>query len=151
MEEQELHLSAPKTQFMRDRCNYLGHVLSADGVAVQPGRVEALMKWPVPKNTTDVRAFLGFCVYLRHHVFGNYAAPLAALTGQGVKFSWGDPKQAAFVALRDICCSPKVLDTPRPGLPYQLRCDASGFAAGHSLWQLHTLPDASTIWKPIEF
>jgi len=153
MEEQELHLSAPKTQFMKDRCNYLGHVLSADGVAFQPERVDALRKWPVPTNTTDVRAFLGFCVCLRRHIpdFGNYAAPLAALTGKGVEFTWGDKEQEAFVALRDICCSPRVLATPRPGLPYQLRCDASGFAAGHSLWQLHTLADGSTVWKPIEF
>jgi hypothetical protein len=68
MEEQKLHLSAPKTQFMRSSCNYLGHVLSADGVAVQPERVAALRKWPAPTSTTEVRAFLGFCVYLRRHI-----------------------------------------------------------------------------------
>ena len=82
MEEQQLHLSAPKTQFMMPHCSYLGHVLSGDGVAVLPARVEALRVWPVPKFVTDVRAFLGFCVYLRRHIkdFGEYAAPLSALT-----------------------------------------------------------------------
>jgi hypothetical protein len=89
MKEQELHLSAPKTQFMRPQCNYLGHVLSAEGVAVQPERVSSLKEWPVPKSTTDVRAFLGFCVYLRRHIegFGEYAAPLSALTKKGTAFS----------------------------------------------------------------
>jgi len=47
-----------------------------------------------------------------------------------------------------VLLSPSALD-PRTGLPYQLRCDASGFAAGHSLWQLHTLPDETTLWRPI--
>ena len=42
MEEQQQHLSAPKTQFMMPHCSYLGHVLSGDGVAVQPARVAAL-------------------------------------------------------------------------------------------------------------
>jgi len=153
MEEQQLHLSAPRAQFMQTRCNYLGHVLSAEGVAVQPERVSALRKWPTPASTADVQAFLGFCVYLRRHIenFGTYAAPLSALTSTGTDFSWGPAQQTAFETLRDICCSPQVLATPRPGLPYQLRCDASGYAAGQSLWQLHTLPDETTIWRPIEF
>ena len=53
--------------------------------------------------------------------------------------------------MRDICCSPRVLATPRPGLPYQTRCDCSGYAAGQSLWQLHTLLDQTTLWRPVEF
>jgi len=153
MEEQKLHLSALKTQFIKDRCNYLGHVLSSDGVAVQPERVTALRAWPAPTNTTEVRAFLGFAVYLRRHIegFGTYAAPLSVLTGKGAVFTWGPAEQKAFEALRDVCCSPRVLATPRPGLLYQLRCDVSDFAASHSLWQLHTLPDTTTVWRPIEF
>ena len=132
MEEQKLHLSAPKTQFMRPQCNYLGHVLSHNGVAVQPERVAALRNWPVPKTVTDVRAFLGFCVYLRRHIedFGTHAAPLSALTNKTSVFTLGKEEQLAFEKLRNICCSPRVLATPRPGLPYQLRTDASGFAAG---------------------
>ena len=153
MEEQKLHLSAPKTQFMRPQCNYMGYVLSHNGVSVQPERVEALKQWPVPKNTTDVRAFLGFCVYLRRHIedFGTYAAPLAALTSKTSVFTWGDDEQLAFEKLRNVCCSPEVLATPRLGWPFQLRCDASGFAAGSSLWQQHTLDDETTLRRPIEF
>ena len=83
MEEQGLHLSAPKTQFMRDRCNYLGHVLSADGVADEPKRVAALREWPVPKSATDVRAFLGFCLYLRSHIEGFCGAPLGPYNQDG--------------------------------------------------------------------
>jgi hypothetical protein len=149
MEEQKLHPSAPKTQFMQSSC----HVLSADGVAVQPERVAALRKWPVPKSATDVRAFLSFCVYLRRHIenFGEYAAPLYVLTAKAATFSWGTDEEQSFEALRNICCSPRVLATPRTGLPYQLRCEASGFAAGHIIWKLHTLPDESSLWRPIEF
>ena len=77
---------------MRPSCNYLGHVLSADGVAVQPERVAALRKWPAPTSTTEVRAFLGFCVYLRRHIkdFGEYAAPLSVLRAKTATFTRGD-------------------------------------------------------------
>ena len=44
-----------------------------------------------------------------------------------------------------------MLVTPRPGLPYQLRCDASGFTSGSSLWQLYELDDGTPVWKSIEF
>ena len=73
---------------MRDRCNYRGHVLSGDGVSVQPDRCTAVRDWPVPKNTTELHAFLGFCVYLRRYIegFGTYAAPLSALTGKNAEF-----------------------------------------------------------------
>ena len=91
----------------------------------------------MPTSNTNERAFLGFCVYLRRHIegSGNYAAPLSALTSKNTDFTWGPDEQSSFEALRDICCSPKVLATPRPGLPYQLCCGALGFAAGCSLWQ----------------
>ena len=148
-----LHLSAAKNQFMRLSCNYLGPVLSADGVAVQPERVAALREWPIPTSTTDVHAFLGFCVYFRRHIkdFGDYAPPLPVLTAKTATLTWGLTKQQSFEALRHICCSPRVLATPRTGLPFQLRCDVSGFAAGCSLWQLHALPDGTSPWRPIEF
>ena len=120
MEEQKPNLSAPKTQFMRPQWNYVGHVLSHNGVSVQPERVEALRNWPVPKSTTDVRAFLGFCVYLGRHIddFGKHAAPLAALTAKTSVFTWGGDEQLAFENLRNACCSPRVLSTPRTNLPF---------------------------------
>ena len=92
-------------------------------------------------------------MYLRRHIkdFGEYAALLSVLTAKTATFTWGDAEQESFEALRTLCCSPQVLSTPRTGLPYQLRCGASGFAAGHSLWQLHTLPDETALWRPIEF
>ena len=153
MEDQDLHLSASKTQFIRPQCNYLGHFLSSEGVAVQPERVAALRDWPVPKSTTNVRTFLGFCVCLRRHIegFGAKAAPLSALPNQTAVFSWGPAEQRPFEGLRDLCSSPSVLSTPKPGLSYQVRCDASGFVAGYGLWQLHTMPNGTTLWRPIEF
>jgi hypothetical protein len=119
MEEQKLHLSAPKTQFMRLSCNYLGHFLSADGVAVQPERVAALRRWSAPTSTTEVWAFLGLCVYLRRHIkdFSEYATPLSVLTAKAATFTWGVAEQESFEALRSLCCSPQVLSTPVRACP----------------------------------
>ena len=127
MEEQKLHLSAPKTQFMRPQCNYLGHVLSHNGVSVQPERVEALKNWPVPHSTTDVRAFLVFCVYLRGHIddFGKHAAPFAALTAKTSVFSWGKDEQNAFAkppAGRLLFSSCPVHATRKLTVPAAVRC-----------------------------
>ena len=107
MKGQKLQLSAPKTQFMMPQYNYLGNVLSSDGVAVQPERVAALREWPVPKSVTDVSAFLSFCVYLRRQIkdFREYAAPLSALTTKTAAFTWGSTEQTALEALRDTVCA----------------------------------------------
>ena len=151
MEQQNLHLSAPKSELMRFQCNYWGHVLSHTGVAVQPCRGITGMASPqIHHRHTYLLGLL--CVPpTPYQGFWHTRSPALGLDNQNERVHLGTNEHKAFQNLRDVCCSSRVLATPRAGLPYQLLCDASGFAAGCILWQQHTLPDGSTLWRPIEF
>ena len=58
-----LNLKPSKCEFFRQELTYLGHVVSKDGIQTDPKKVEAIHKWPIPTNVTEVRSFLGFTNY----------------------------------------------------------------------------------------
>lgn len=81
--------------------SFLGHVVSADGVATDPEKLKAVLNWPVPKNLKQVRSFIGFCSYYRRYVkgFADIARPLHKLTEAGQKFEFNDSCMKAFQTL----------------------------------------------------
>ena len=62
-----LKLKLNKCEFFKPRIEYLGHILSKDGIETNPKKMEAILNWPRPKTVTQVRRFLGFCNY--YHKF----------------------------------------------------------------------------------
>ena len=68
---------------------FLGHVVSKDGIQVDPKKIEAIIDWPRPMTVTEVRSFLGLAGYYRRFVedFSKIATPLARLTQKNVKFN----------------------------------------------------------------
>jgi hypothetical protein len=127
-----------KCEFFQSTVNFLGHVISAGGVAVQQHKVDAVSKWPRPQSVTDVRRFLGLTGYYRRFVAGHssIAGPLSDLTGKDTPFVWGEKEEAAFVQLKAALASAPVLVTPDNSKPYVLHTDASGYAVGASLSQM---------------
>ena len=75
-----LKLQPQKCHFLQKEVAYLGHVVS-QGAATDSGKIAAVLDWPQPQNTTQVRAFLGFAGYLRRFIssFSKIAAPLHGL------------------------------------------------------------------------
>ncbi|GKC06403.1 putative reverse transcriptase domain-containing protein [Tanacetum coccineum] len=81
---------------------FLGHIVSADGIIMDPAKVEAITKWPRPTTVTEVRSFLGLAGYYRRFVegFSRLALPLTQLMRKGEKFVWTDERQESFEELK---------------------------------------------------
>ena len=79
-----------KCEFWLDQVAFLGHVVSKDGIQVDPKKIEAVIDWPRPTTITEVRSFLGLIGYYRRFVedFSKIATPLARLTQKNIKFNW---------------------------------------------------------------
>ena len=127
-----------KCELFQERVHFLGHVISAEGVAVQQHKVDAVSEWPQPQSVSDVRRFLGLTGYYRRFVSGysQISTPLSDLTCKDTPFVWGDREEAAFVQLKAALTSAPVLITPDNDKPYTLYTDASGYAVDATLSQM---------------
>ena len=78
--------------------------MSAEGIRVDPAKIEAMVNWKSPRSVTEVRSFLGLAGYYRIFVKGFFfiASPLTKLLRKGVKFEWTDKCQDSFEQLKEI-------------------------------------------------
>ncbi|KAJ9524896.1 hypothetical protein QJQ45_002965 [Haematococcus lacustris] len=142
LRKHKLYAKLSKCEFGMDQTTFLGHIVSASGIACDPAKVVAVQSWPIPKTVHEVRSFLGLANYYRRFVkdFSTIAAPLTTLTRadghdkQGV-VAWGQAQQLAFDALKQALVSAPILIAPDPLQPYTLRCDASSIGIGAVLSQ----------------
>lgn len=125
-----------KCKFGCTQIDYLGHIISGEGVAVDPEKVRCILDWPEPKNVKGVRGFLGLTGYYRKFVkdYGKIAKPLTELTKKD-NFNWGMEATKAFNDLKRIMTSPPVLMLPNFELPFEVECDAAGRGIGAVLMQ----------------
>ena len=98
LREHQLYVKFSKCEFWLTKGRFLGHVVSASGVSVNPKKVEAVMSWERPKSVFEIRSFLGLAGYYRRFIedFSRLAAPMTRLTWKGVKFEWDDLCEQAF-------------------------------------------------------
>jgi hypothetical protein len=120
-------LNAAKCRFCQKEIRFLGHRIDRMGVSADPDRVEAILKYPVPRNPKQLRQFLGTCNFHSRFIVGyaEYVAPLLPLLKQGIKWSWTNEMQDAFEKLRSSFANSVQLVHPRPDLPYAIYTDAS--------------------------
>ena len=102
---------------------FLGHVVSAAGIAMDPKKLEVVKSWPAPVNLKEVRAYVGFVSYFRRYIkdFSNTARPLHALTRKNVRFEWTPECQNAFDTLKQKLISAPIVSLPRDEGEYRLR------------------------------
>ena len=134
-----LKLKPGKCCFAQAVVKFLGHIVSADGVATGPEKLRRVQEWPQPKNVSDLRAFLFLTGYYRRFIehYAAKAAPLTDLTSKRKRFCWTETQDDAFCKLKEELCSPPVLQYPifDPDRPFILKTDASDIAAGAVLCQ----------------
>ena len=133
-----LKFKPSKCHILQSRISFLGYVVSADGISTDPEKIRVIDEWRVPSNVHEVRSFLGLCSYYRKFIldFAQIATPLHRLTGD-VKFQWDESCQDSFEKLKARLTTTPVLALPDDDLPYVLDTDASDYAMGAVLSQLH--------------
>lgn len=131
-----LFVKRSKCSFGVDSISYLGHIISAAGVAMDPAKVQAIHDWPQPCSARAVRGFLGLAGYYRKfvHNYGAIAAPLMALLKKE-RFAWKDAAAAAFSALKTAVSSVPVLTLPDFTKPFTVECDTLTYGFGAVLIQ----------------
>ena len=124
-----------KCEFLLTEVRFLGHVVSALGVSVDPD--EAVMSWERPKSVFEIRSFLGLAGYYRRFIedFSRIAAPMTRLTRKEVKFDWDDRCEEAFQELKRRLTSTPILIVRDRGQGYTVYCDASRTGLGCVLMQ----------------
>ncbi|KAA0065587.1 ty3-gypsy retrotransposon protein [Cucumis melo var. makuwa] len=91
-----------KCEFWLKKVSFLGHVVSSEGVFVDPAKIEAVNNWPRPSTVSEIRSFLGLAGYYRRFVedFSRIASPLTQLTRKGTPFVWSPACESSFQELK---------------------------------------------------
>ncbi len=132
-----LKLKPSKCCLLRKYVHFLGHIVSAKGLEVDPKKTECVSKWPTPRNPKELKQFLGLASYYRRFVlnFAHTARPLYRLTEKGRQWSWTTECEEAFCGLKAKLTSAPILVYPRFDLPFIIDCDASNNGLGAILSQ----------------
>ena len=133
----QLYAKFNKCEFWLSRVGFLGHVVFADGIYVDPQKVEAVANWEQPTTVTEVLSFLGLAGYYRRFIegFSKIAGPLHGLTRKGVKFEWTDRCEGSFQTLKERLTSALVLTLPEGNEGFGVYNDASFQGLGCLLMQ----------------
>ncbi|KAC9709418.1 hypothetical protein E3N88_45354 [Mikania micrantha] len=130
--ETNLMLNWEKCHFMVTEGIVLGHKISRDGIEVDRAKIETISKLPPPTNVRAVRSFLGHPGFYRRFIkdFSKITRPMTRLLGKDVEFEFSEECMRAFEFLKGKLVSSPILIAPDWSLPFELMCDASGFAVG---------------------
>ncbi|SOV04618.1 uncharacterized protein UDID_17154 [Ustilago sp. UG-2017a] len=135
-----LYAKAEKCQFSTSQTEFLGFVVSDQGVSMDPSKTEVITNWPVPTSVHDVQVFLGFCNFYRKFIpqYSRTAYPLTQLLrkeAQSTPFAWNHAAQHAFEQLRSSFSTDTILHHFDPAWPIIVETDASDFAVAAILSQ----------------
>ncbi|KAI2646676.1 Transposon Tf2-9 polyprotein [Labeo rohita] len=134
----QLYAKEEKCEFHRDRISFLGYIISAEGVAMDEKKVNAVLKWPRPNTLRELQRFLGFANFYRRFIrhFSSVAAPLTAMVKKGAsRLTWSQPALQAFDDLRRRFTTAPILHHPDPEKPFIVEVDASSSGVGAVLSQ----------------
>jgi len=126
-----LHLKPEKYEFHKMEVKYLGLIIGADGIKMDPSKVETVKTWPPPENLQDVRVFLGFANFYCRFIKGysKVVEPLTHLTRKGQPFKWETKKQESFDGLKTSFTTAPILYRFNHNRDIVVETDASDFVS----------------------
>ena len=115
---------------MKVYIQYLGHLISGEGIEPLPEKLESIKQMPAPTTPKEVKQFLGLIGYYRKFVprFADISRALTALTKKNAEFKWTEQCQKSFELLKEALMKEPILKYPDPHEEYILYTDASKYA-----------------------
>ncbi|XP_074282884.1 putative mitochondrial protein AtMg00860 [Silene latifolia] len=136
LRKHNLFAKRSKCIFGVNEVDYLGHIISGEGVSTFPSKVKAMLEWPVPKNVKELRGFLGLAGYYRKFIkaYGIISKPLTNLLRKN-GFTCTEQATAAFKSLQAAMVKAPVLALPNFSEQFEVETNASGKGIGAVLSQ----------------
>jgi hypothetical protein len=127
LREHQLYAKFSKCAFWLEEIQFLGHVLSAKGIAVDPSKVKDILEWKPPTIVHQVRSFLGLAGYYRRFIpdFSKLVKPITSLLKNDTKFNWSSKCNEAFEQLKVLLTTAPALAQPDIEKPFDVYCDTS--------------------------
>jgi hypothetical protein len=135
--DHQLYAKFSKCEFWISEVPFLGHVISSEGITVDPSKVRDVLDWEPPKSVHEVWSFLGLAGYYRRFIpnFSKISKPIIELLKNGTKYVWSKECDEAFQTLKKLLTTSPVLAQPDIVKPFNVYYDASGTGLGCVLMQ----------------
>jgi hypothetical protein len=146
LRDHQLYAKFSNCAFWLREVPFLGHVISTEGIAVDPSKVQEVLEWKSPKSVTQICSFLELAGYYHRCIpnFSKIAKPMTQLLEKEAKFKCSPQCEEAFLTLKKLLTTAPVLTQPDIEKPFDVYCDASGTGIGGVLMQDgHTIAYAS--------
>jgi hypothetical protein len=137
LKENNLQVNGDKSSFCAIEAEFLGFVLTRQGVKPQVKKVEGIVKIATPKTVKQVRSSIGMINYYKDHIprRSDLFTPLTTLTKKGARFKWTDDCQHSFDKLKCLLAKQMVLAYPDFAIPFEIYTDASNKQIGSVIQQ----------------
>ena len=135
----KIYLKPSKCKWFQTQVEFLGHVVSDQGIQVDKKKVQAIRDFPVPSGEKELMSFLGAAGFFRRFVrqFAHMTKPLTDLLKKDTPWVWGELQHTAFDSVKDALSTATVVQPPDPSKPFIVYTDASDFAVGAVVMQDH--------------
>jgi hypothetical protein len=132
-----LYAKFSKCEFWIKKVPFLGHVVSPEGITMDPSKVKEVLDWKPPISVSVVRSFIGLVGYYRRLIlnFSKDAKLITESLKKGNKYIWNDTCDEVFNVLNMLLTTSLILTQPDIAKPFDVYCDASSTSLGSVLMQ----------------
>jgi hypothetical protein len=130
LRQHKLWAKLEKCKFYQDSVEFLGYIITREGIKMDEKKVESVLSWPTPKTVKDIQAFLGFANFYRRFIrsYSKIITSITRLLRKNVPFEWDDNCDKAFNTLKTAFTMAPILTHYSPDQPVIIETDASDFA-----------------------